>query len=273
MDAGQNIAVDKSGNAYVTGRTESEDFPIEDALQRPLNGRRCQGSPCHDAFVTKLDPSGQIVYSTYLGGTGNEEGWGIAVDGDGRAYVTGNTDSDDFPTRNAAQDTNRSRGCEGDVPCPLENFVARFNAAGSALEYGTYLGGRAASSAAGSPSTGPGPPTSAAPLARRTSRRATRCSRRSRASACGPPPGVPCLDVYLTKLDPNGAIAFSTYLGGTENDRSGGVAVDRYGRSYLTGSTASPDFPTEEPVQNALDTRSCGKDEPLESATTRSSPG
>ena len=109
MDAGHNIAVDKGGNAYVTGRTESEDFPVEAPLQRPINGRRCQGEPCHDAFVTKLDPNGQIAYSTYLGGTGTEEGWGIAVDGDGRAVVTGNTDSDDFPTRNAVQDTNRSK--------------------------------------------------------------------------------------------------------------------------------------------------------------------
>lgn len=264
MDAAQNIAVDKSGNAYVTGRTESEDFPVEDALQRPLNGRRCQGSPCHDAFVTKLDPSGQIVYSTYLGGTGNEEGWGIAVDGDGRAYVTGNTDSDDFPTRNAAQDTNRSRGCEGDVPCPFENFVARLNAAGSALEYGTYLGGRAGELSGGIAVGGDG-----AAYVSGTTRSPDFPTRNAlqkeiNGVACGPPPGFPCLDVYLTKLDPAGAIAFSTYLGGTDNERSGGVAVDRYGRAYLTGSTASPDFPTADPVQNALDTSSCGKEEPLE---------
>jgi hypothetical protein len=82
---------------------------------------------------------------------------------------------------------------------------------------------------------------------------------------CGPPPGFPCTDVYLTKLSEDGsAIEFSTYLGGKENDRSGGVAVDAKGRSYLTGSTQSPDFPTESPVQGEIDNRSCTTEAPLE---------
>ncbi|HWT22923.1 MAG TPA: SBBP repeat-containing protein, partial [Solirubrobacteraceae bacterium] len=265
-DSGANIAVDGGGNAYVTGRTESEDFPVQAPLQRPLNGRRCQGEPCHDAFVAKLDAEGRIVYSTYLGGTGNEDGWGVAVDPSGRAYVTGNTDSDDFPTRNPVQDRNRSRGCAGDVPCPLETFVARLNAEGSALQYATYLGGRAGELSGG------------IAVDRRGAAYVTGTTRSPdfpvvralqpeiKGVGCGPPPGVPCLDVYLTKLDPSGsAIEYSTYLGGTGSDRSGGVAVDRDGRAYLTGSTASPDFPTAHPVQGALDDSSCRAEEPQES--------
>jgi hypothetical protein len=265
MDAGHNIAVDKGGNAYVTGRTESEDFPVEAPLQRPINGRRCQGEPCHDAFVTKLDPNGQIAYSTYLGGTGTEEGWGIAVDGDGRAVVTGNTDSDDFPTRNAVQDANRSKGCAGDVPCPFDNFVARLNPSGSALQFGTYLGGRG-----GELSGGVAVDAQGHAYVSGTTRSPDFPTRNAlqpeiKGNECGPPPGFPCTDLYLTKLSEDGsAIDFSTYLGGTQNDRGGGVAVDAKGRSYLTGATQSPDFPTESPVQGEIDNRSCTTEGPLE---------
>src|SRR5919107_3760295 len=97
VDVAQSIAVDSRGNAYVTGRTLSPDFPTTRALERRARGRNCQDAPCSDAFVTKLGPRGQVVYSTYLGGTTNEEGVGIAVDRAGSAYVTGNTDSADFP--------------------------------------------------------------------------------------------------------------------------------------------------------------------------------
>jgi hypothetical protein len=264
-DSGQNVAVDKAGNAYVTGRTESEDFPTRSPLQAPVNGRRCQGEPCQDAFVTKLDPRGQLVYSTYLGGTGNEEGWGIALDADGRAHVAGNTDSDDFPTRNAIQPVNRSRGCEGDVPCPFETFVAKLNRAGSALHFATYLGGRASDLSGGIAVDGAGD-IHVSGTTRSPDFPTHRALQPQLAGlGCGPPPGVPCTDVFVTKLDRTGtAFRYSTYLGGTEPDRSGGVAADRQGRSHLTGSTQSPDFPTAHAVQPALDNRSCGTEEPLE---------
>ena len=94
-DWGYGIAVDSSGNAYVTGLTDSTDFPTtQNAFQRTFIG---------DAFVTKLNPSGSLVYSTYLGGSGMDWGRGIAVDSSGNAYVTGWTDSPDFPTQNAFQ--------------------------------------------------------------------------------------------------------------------------------------------------------------------------
>lgn len=125
-DNANGIAVDSSGNAYITGYTASTDFPI----QNPLQGKK-EGS--YDAFVTKFSASGdEVVYSTYLGGIGSDRGWGIAVDSTGEAYVTGDTNSADFPTLNPLQATNAGNG---------DAFVTKLNAAGNVLIYSTFLGG------------------------------------------------------------------------------------------------------------------------------------
>jgi hypothetical protein len=109
----------------VTGYTQSANFPTVNALQSTNAG-------AGNAFVAKINPSGSaLVYSTYLGGSGNDGGGGIAVDAAGNAYVTGNTSSIDFPTVNALQSSNGG----GRGP-----FVAEINAGGSALSYSTYLG-------------------------------------------------------------------------------------------------------------------------------------
>ena len=124
---GNAIAVDDSGNAYVTGSTSSAKFPTSSgAFQSAVAGQS-------DAFVAKLNPAGNaLVYSTYLGGSTTDVGNGIAVDSTGNAYVTGYTDSTNFPIMNAYQSM---FGGGGDA------FVAKLNAAGSALLYSTYLGG------------------------------------------------------------------------------------------------------------------------------------
>ena len=96
---GIGIAVDGSGNAYVTGATCSTNFVLVNPLQATTGGFR-------DAFITKINAAGsQLVYSTYLGGGSYESGKGIAVDGSGNAYVTGNTDSPNFPLANPLQAT------------------------------------------------------------------------------------------------------------------------------------------------------------------------
>ncbi len=129
-DIANAIAVDASGNAYITGSTSSNDFLIANAFQPTLSP-----SSSGDAFVTKLNPTGSPIYSTYLGGTGSfEAGWGIAADTSGNAYVTGNTDSSNFPTVNPIQ-ASAAGGSQGDA------FVTKFNSQGSALIYSTYLGG------------------------------------------------------------------------------------------------------------------------------------
>ena len=120
-DAGTGIAVDSSGNAYVTGWTDSTNFPTANPLQASL---ACLAGPsCWNAFVAELNPAGSaLVYSTYLGGNGYDQGWGIAVDSSGNAYVTGAVGSTDFPTINPLQ---VSSGGGGDA------FVAKIGAADS----------------------------------------------------------------------------------------------------------------------------------------------
>ncbi len=123
QDSGLAIAVDGSGNAYVTGSTSSTNFPTTPgAFQTTLGG-------AFNAFVTELNASGSaLVYSTYLGGSGNDGGNGIAVDGSSNACVTGATSSTDFPTTAGAFQTT-----------PGGAFVTKLNASGSALVYSTYL--------------------------------------------------------------------------------------------------------------------------------------
>ncbi len=128
-DVGNCIAVDSVGDAYVAGFTLSTDFPTRNPLQ-PANGGG------YDAFVSKINPAGStLMYSTYLGGSGDDGGYGIAVDNADNAYVTGRTISADFPTKNPLQ---------ADYGGISDAFVAKINAAGSALVYSTYLGGTAA---------------------------------------------------------------------------------------------------------------------------------
>jgi uncharacterized protein (TIGR03437 family) len=133
-DYGDGIAVDSSGNAYVTGWTNSTNFPTANALQAAFGGVSSTGYPYGDAFVSKLNQAGSaLVYSTYLGGSGGDEGRSIAVDSAGSAYVTGWTNSTNFPTASPLQPTYRGSSRNA--------FVAKLNAAGSALVYSTYLGG------------------------------------------------------------------------------------------------------------------------------------
>lgn len=140
-DIAQSVAVDALGNAYVAGITQSTEFPITPGAAQPLPGddRWCYYTICTDAFVTKLNAAGNgLVYSTYLGGNIFDEASGIAVDGGGNAYVTGNTLSSDFPTIDAFQPNSAGN---------LDAFVTKLNAAGSAFVYSSYLGGSVQSDA------------------------------------------------------------------------------------------------------------------------------
>ncbi len=127
-DNGQRVVVDTAGSAYAIGRTSSLDFPTTDgAYDTSPNGGG-------EAFVAKLNPAGNgLIYSTYLGGSSGEIGRGIALDGGGNAYVTGTTESSDFPTKYPLQD-----GYGGGT---RDAFVVKLNAAGDTLVYSTYLGG------------------------------------------------------------------------------------------------------------------------------------
>jgi beta-propeller repeat-containing protein len=236
------IAVDPAGNAYVTGVTASSDFPTTaGAVDTSFNG----GS---DTFVTKLDAAGSmLLYSTYLGDSGSDVGFGIAVDPAGNAYVTGQTDSFNFPTTPGSFDTSLSGVHDA--------FVTKLNVSGSALVYSTYLGGSVgeaanaiALDAAGSAyvtgvTTSGDFPTTAGAV--------------DTTFAGGCIAIFGCGDAFVTKLDPAGsAPVYSTFLGGSSFDQGLGIAVDPAGNAYVTGDTFSSDFAT---TAGAVDT-TCGTD-------------
>jgi hypothetical protein len=131
-DDGKRIAVDAAGNAYVVGVARSPDFPVQNALSSALAG-------ASDAFVAKLNPAGSaLAYSTYLGGSGNERGLGIAVDSGGQAYVTGWTTSPNFPVTPGAF----QRVIGYPDPAISNAFITKLDATGNGLRYSSYLGGK-----------------------------------------------------------------------------------------------------------------------------------
>jgi hypothetical protein len=226
-DFGYAIAVDSTGNAYVTGKTYSSDFPTKNPLQGTLGG-----GP--HAFVAKLDPTGSaLVYSTYLGGNGSELGSRIVADSAGNAYVTGTTYSTDFPTMNPLQPTN---GGASDA------FVAKIDPTGSALAYSTYLGGNGDDSGSGITVDSAGN----AYVDGYTGSTDFPTKNPLQAANAG------SYDAFVAKIDATGsALIYSTYLGGGTSDYASGIAVDSAGNAYVNGTTASGDFPTKNPLQAA----------------------
>jgi hypothetical protein len=223
-DAGQGIAVDVVRGAYVTGFTRSTDFPTTPgAFDTTYSGGQL------DAFVTKLSPiQSAPVYSTYLGGSDFDAGYNIAVDGAESAYVTGETDSTDFPTTPGAFDTT------ADVP--PDAFVTKLDAVGSAVLYSTYLGGADGDLGFGVAVDAGG---SAYVTGVTTSTDFPTTPGAFDTSANGD------LDAFVTKLDAVGsALLYSTYLGGANAEQGYGVAVDGAESAYVSGGTASTDFPT-----------------------------
>jgi len=227
-DWGSGIAVDSAGCAYVTGYTYSTNFPTASPLQTTMGGQ-------HDAFVAKLNATGSaLVYSTYLGGTVADSGSGIAVDSAGCAYVTGITDSTNFPTASPLQAAN---GGESDA------FIAKLNATGSALVYSTYLGGSGNDSGSGIAVDSAG---NAYVTGYTFSTNFPTASPLRAANGGGQ-------DVFVAKLHATGsALVYSTYLGGSSIDAGTGIAVDSAGNAYITGYTASTNFPTAGPLQAAI---------------------
>jgi hypothetical protein len=228
-DFAQAVAVDSSGNAYLTGSTRSTDFPVVNFLQMGNVG-------ASDAFVAKVSPSGtSLIYSTYLGGSGADLGQAIAVDGSGNVYLAGYTYSSDFPTQNAFQSSSAGGA---DV------FVTGLNAAGTALIYSTYLGGSGqdrvfgmAMDAVGSVCITGDTQSTDFPTTSNASQRYNQGQG----------------DVFVSKLSPGGwGLVYSTLLGGSDIDQGDAVAVDSLGNAYVTGFTRSADFPTVNPFQKIL---------------------
>src|SRR6266513_2468011 len=228
IDRGTSVAVDSDGNAYVTGRTESPDFPT----QKPFQSVYAGGA---DAFVAKLNASGTaLAYSTFLGGSGLDVGNGIALDSAGNVYVTGETTSGTFPTQNAFQ---ANLGGSSDA------FVVGLNASGSALVYGTYLGGGGVDRGN---SLALDPTGKIYVVGDTMSVNFPLLSAFQGRNAGGK-------DAFVAELDPGQAgaasLVYSSYLGGASDDAGLGITVDASGEAWITGETGSADWPTANPLQ------------------------
>ncbi len=227
-DQGLGLAVDGAGNAYVTGFTQSTNFPTANPLQGAYGGAT-------DAFVTKIDAAGStLVYSTYLGGSGEEQGNGIAVDGAGNAYVTGGTTSVNFPT---------SKPIQGASHGGYDVFVTKINATGSALMYSTYVGGHGDDDGRAIAVDGSGN----AYVTGATGSSDFPTSHSWQSSNGG------IYDAYVTKVSASGsALVYSTYLGGSGSDYGYAIALDSVGNAYVAGVTYSTNFPTVNPMQGGF---------------------
>jgi len=240
-EAGAGIAVDASGNAYVTGFTGSSNFRTTTGTFRRLG----QGG---SVFVTKLNPTGSaLVYSTYFGGSGSDAPRDITVDTAGNVYVAGITSSSDFPTTAEAL----QKTCHKDT---LDNcadaFVVKLNSTGLALLYATYLGssgvdtaeGIAVDSESNAYVTGSVSSVSLTDFPTTPGAFQPTCRADNFAPLCD--------DAFVAKLNPTGsALVYATYLGGGSSASLGaewgnGIAVDAAGNAYVTGTTFSSDFPT-----------------------------
>jgi hypothetical protein len=244
LDLASGIAVDASGDAYLTGYTESSDFPIwpnPGAYQTTLAG-------AGDAFVTKLYTSGSLAYSTYLGGSTDDGAYAIGVDS-GYAYVAGYTVSDDFPTTTDAYD----RMCGSDGLCDdyyyYDVFVTRFNPSGSGLLYSTFLGGSdddvaydlVLDSYGRAYVTGY---TYSTDFPRKSAYDST-CGTDGQCDYDG---YYIYKDAFVAKINAgqsaDASLVYSTYLGGSGDDEAYAVAADTSGNAYVTGYTDSTNFPS-----------------------------
>lgn len=216
------LAVEAGGHTYITGYANSPDFPTTSGAYETTS------SGGLDAFVFKLTPDGSgMVYSTFLGGSGNDRGTSLSVDASGTVFVGGYTDSADFPTTAGVPATTISVGPDA--------FIARLDPTGANLDYATYLGGSGADygQALGLDSAGN-----------------VYIAGRTNSTDLPTVPGSYNMainggtDVFIAKLDAGGAVFdYLTYLGGTSGDLPYGLAVDSNGEVRLTGHTLSVNFP------------------------------
>jgi len=226
-DAANGIAVDRRGNAYITGQTSSLDFPVYDPYQANLAGPG-------DAFVLKLDPSGsKSVWGTFLGGCGFDVGTDIALDDHDNAYVTGTTNSSDFPLSHAFQTSNKSG--------PSDGFVTKFDTQGARLIYSTYIGGGGLDF----------------PF-RITTDRNERPALVGFTSSTDFPLQSPLqssyaggmTDAFVLQLHRDGEqLRFSTYFGGSGDEYGYAIAIGCDDNVWVGGSTSSTNFPLHRAFQ------------------------
>ncbi|MHA2254292.1 MAG: SBBP repeat-containing protein, partial [Candidatus Kariarchaeaceae archaeon] len=219
---GVDIVVDRYGNSFITGKTGSADFPSKNAYQGKAGG--------YDVFICKLNATGNgLVYSTFLGGGDTDSGVAIAIDDFGNTYITGNTLSTDFPTKNAYQTDQPGYDC----------FITKLSPLGSEIIYSTYLGGSVqdygnsitVDNVGNAYITGW---TTSNDFPTKNSIQLYNAS----------------ADVFVTKLNTTGnGLVYSTYLGGNSYDEAKSITIGTNESVYLTGETASTNFPVKNAYQ------------------------
>jgi uncharacterized repeat protein (TIGR01451 family) len=231
-DLGSSIAIDSSNNIYIAGTTNSVNFPT----QGPAFPNKAGLS---DIFVTKIAANGgSIVYSTYIGGSGQDRGDGIALDNNGSAYVVGRVDSTstDFPTTPGVIGPTYRGG-------DFDGVALKLNPQGSGLAYSTFIGAEENDSTEGVAVDANG-------LAYLTGGSRSQGFPVTGTALQSTRSGD--TDAYLMKLNSTASgLLYSTYLGGGGTDRGSGVAIDSSGNAYIAGYTGSQDFPTEDAFQNS----------------------
>lgn len=233
LDVGVRIAVDNGGNAYITGATDSINFPLSNAFQSSLKGES-------DTFIVKLNPVGNsLVYSTYLGGNGDEFGSSLSIDGNNNVYIAGLTSSLNFPIVKGFQSSNRSNTDD-----KQKGYIAKINASGNELVYSTYFGGSANDGIGDIVADQVGNvyivgTTTSTDLPIQNAIQGFLKSR---------------FDNFIAKLSiSENKLIYSTYLGGRNEESNffndsafvdaSSIAIDSSGNSYISGTTLSTDLP------------------------------
>ena len=232
-DLGSSITVDSSNNVYVAGTTSSTNFPLNGAAYGTNAGLA-------DIFVTKIDAAGaNIIYSTYIGGSGQDRGDGIALDSSGNAYVVGRVDSAsiNFPTTVGSFATTYRGG-------DFDGVVVKLNGQGNGLVYSGYLGGEENDSVEGVTVDATG---------RAYVTGGTKSTGFPTSIGAYQPTRAGDTDAFLTQINATGsALLYSSCLGGFGTDRGSGVVIDGSGNAYISGFTSSSDFPTDNAFQSSF---------------------
>ncbi len=226
FDNPDKILVDNNGNVYLTGTTSSNNYPLATAFQDTLHGFA-------DAFITKLNSDGTaLIYSTYLGGSDNDQGNGLAVDINGNAYILGTTSSKNFPTLNPFQSNNKGQ---------QELFISKLNSNGNQLVYSTYLGSNSVELAGGIVVD----PSGNAYVTGRTTGDDFPVANGFQMIFGGGND-----DAFVSKLSSDGSqLVYSTFLGGSGSELASDIAIDSLNNIYVIGQTTSTNFPIFKALQ------------------------